>query len=132
MRYAIIENGTVVNVVVAEPDFAEEQGWTPVAGSVATGWAFNGDVFEEPAPKLPPVPESVTPMRAKLALLQYGLLDAAEATIAQANPAIRIMWSNALEFRRDDPAVNAVGAALKLTSSQMDDLFRAAASAQAV
>jgi len=57
-RYAIIENGLVVNVVVADVEFAAEQGWVecPDAGP---GWTYAGGVFIAPAvtePVEPPAP----------------------------------------------------------------------------
>lgn len=54
MRYAIIENGVVVNVVVADVEFASQQGWIecPEAGP---GWLYDGQTFTAPPP--PPAPE---------------------------------------------------------------------------
>lgn len=48
-RYAIIEDNTVLNVVVAEPEFAIEKGWVecPIA---SPGWGYINDVFIEPEP----------------------------------------------------------------------------------
>lgn len=53
-RYAIIENGVVANVVVAEPEYAAKQGWVecPEAGP---GWLYDGQTFTAPPP--PPAPE---------------------------------------------------------------------------
>jgi hypothetical protein len=47
MRYAIIENGVVVNVAIAEADYAAEQGWIecPDAGP---GWTYANGVFAAP------------------------------------------------------------------------------------
>jgi hypothetical protein len=58
MRYAIIENGTVVNVVVAEAYIAHNNGWIdcPVAGP---GWTYADGVFTAPVvvePIAPPAP----------------------------------------------------------------------------
>ena len=46
-RYAIIENGVAVNVVIAEPKYAAENGWVecPDAGP---GWTYAGGVFTAP------------------------------------------------------------------------------------
>lgn len=46
-RYAIIENGTVANIVEAEADFAGEQGWI-AAGSAQIGWSYDGQDFSAP------------------------------------------------------------------------------------
>jgi hypothetical protein len=42
MRYAIIENNKVVNIVLATPEFAQEQGWLECPDGVDIGWDFDG------------------------------------------------------------------------------------------
>jgi len=42
MRYAIIDNGIVVNIAIATPEFAQEQGWIECAEGVDIGWSFDG------------------------------------------------------------------------------------------
>lgn len=74
-----------------------------------------------------PVPQIVSRRQAKRALLAAGLLDEADAAIEAAGMEAQIDWADALEFRRDHPLIAAMGAALSLTSGQIDDLFRAAA-----
>ena len=64
--------------------------------------------------------------QAKAALLQAGLLDAAEAAVAQSDSLTRLAWIEAVEYRRNSPAILAIAAALGLTDAQVDDLFRAA------
>lgn len=46
-RFAIIQNGTVVNVVVADAQLASEHGWIdcPAAGP---GWTYADGVFTKP------------------------------------------------------------------------------------
>ena len=48
MKYAIIQNGVVANVVVADAEFASQNGWIecPTAGP---GWTYADGVFAEPA-----------------------------------------------------------------------------------
>jgi hypothetical protein len=55
MRYAIIENGVVLNVVVADAEYAGQQGWIacPDAGP---GWKYDGAAFVEPDPIPEPIP----------------------------------------------------------------------------
>lgn len=48
MRAAIVENGIVVNVAVADKAFAIEQGWIP-SDSAQIGWIYNGKKFSAPA-----------------------------------------------------------------------------------
>jgi hypothetical protein len=59
MKYAIIENGVVTNVVVAEAEYAQSQGWVecPTAGP---GWTYADGVFTEPAVVEPTVPTTPT------------------------------------------------------------------------
>ena len=59
MRYAIIENGVVANVVVAEPHIAHMNGWIecPTAGP---GWTYADGVFAEPAVVAPTAPAAPT------------------------------------------------------------------------
>jgi hypothetical protein len=57
-RYAIIENGVVVNVVVADAEIASANGWIdcPVAGP---GWTYANNVFTASVvvePVAPPEP----------------------------------------------------------------------------
>jgi len=72
------------------------------------------------------VPESVTPFQAKAALLNAGLLDAVLAAIAAAPRITQLAWAEATEFRRTSPTVLMLAGALGLTSTQLDDLFKAA------
>ena len=57
-RYAIIENGVAVNVVVADPEIASANGWVdcPIGGP---GWTYANGVFTKPVvvePVAPPAP----------------------------------------------------------------------------
>jgi hypothetical protein len=58
-RYAIIENGTVVNVVVADAQIASENGWVecPDAGP---SWTYANGVFTEPVVVEPTAPAAPT------------------------------------------------------------------------
>jgi hypothetical protein len=58
MRYAIVKNGFVTNVVVADAELASQNGWVdcPVAGP---GWTYADGVFTAPVvvePVAPPAP----------------------------------------------------------------------------
>ena len=59
MRYAIIENGVVVNVALAEADYAAEQGWIdcPDAGP---GWTYANETFTAPTMQEPTAPAAPT------------------------------------------------------------------------
>lgn len=84
-----------------------------------------------PPPPPAPVPESVTMRQARLALLGAGKLALVDAAIdAQAEPlksAARIEWEYSNEVQRHNGIVEMMGPALGLTSDQIDELFRVAA-----
>lgn len=76
------------------------------------------------------VPDSVTPLQARLALLQMGLLAQVESAVQaaeEASPQTRIAWEYTLEIRRASPFIAAIGPSLGLSDSQIDDIFRLAA-----
>lgn len=58
-RYAIIENGVVANVVLAEPEYAAQQGWIecPDAGP---RWTYADGVFTAPVVVEPVAPVAPT------------------------------------------------------------------------
>ena len=56
-NYAIIENGVVVNTVIAEPEYAAEKGWIDLPAGVSIGWSHDGTNFVDNRP----VPEVVIP-----------------------------------------------------------------------
>lgn len=72
------------------------------------------------------VPKVITPRQCRLILAQQGLLDSVEAMIASQDKATQITWEYALEFRRDDPLLTALGKNLGLSDEQIDEFFIAA------
>jgi hypothetical protein len=68
-RYAIIENGLVVNVILANEDFAKQQGWVecPIGGP---GWTYANGVFTEPPTASTPEPAPAPTKEELLAQLQ--------------------------------------------------------------
>lgn len=73
MRYAIIENGVVVNVVVADAEFALQQGWIECP-SGAPGWLYDGQTFTAAPP--PPAPEPAPAPTKEQLLAQLQALQA--------------------------------------------------------
>ena len=74
------------------------------------------------------VPKEVTMRRVRLALLQMGRLDDAEAAIAAIEDealrrAAQIEWEYAHEIARSNPIVQQVAETLKISESDMDALF---------
>jgi len=65
MRYAIIENGVVVNVAVADAEFAAAQGWVFCPDTVQIRDTYDGQMFT-PAPPAPPPPPPTTPTKEEL------------------------------------------------------------------
>jgi hypothetical protein len=59
MRYAIVKNGFVTNVVVADAELASQNGWVdcPVAGP---GWTYVDGVFTAPVVVEPVAPAAPT------------------------------------------------------------------------
>lgn len=78
MRYAIIENHLVVNVVIADEVYAQQQGWVPCPNA-GPGWGYIDGVFTEPTPVLEQI---VKPTKEELLLqiqnLQQQVLNLAE------------------------------------------------------
>lgn len=95
----------------------------PFTGLVNGVWTIR---TVDPATLPPPVPYSITPRQCRLILSQQGMLASVEQTIAGMDEATRITWEYALEFRRDDPLLNALAVNLGLTSEQIDAFFIAA------
>ena len=74
-NFAIIENGKVVNAVVAEADYAAEQGWVALPDGAGIDWDYiNGQFIDNR-----PAPEVVTP----LAPTKEELLAQVQALTAQ-------------------------------------------------
>ena len=126
MRYAVIKDGLVENVIEAPEDFSLA-GFTLVASETAgIGWSYAGGVFVPPSPPPIPVPAVIPLWKAKAALASAGLLAGAEQVIAAASPEVQWFWEYASEMRRDAPTLAALAGALSLSSAQVDDLFRSA------
>jgi hypothetical protein len=67
MKYAIIENGIVINIAVASPEFAAQKGWIECPEGVGIGWTFDGaGVPIEPAPDLEELASIARAQRDKL------------------------------------------------------------------
>jgi hypothetical protein len=134
MMHALIENGKVANVGVVYEGFQPDPQVTlvpvPQGSGVAVGWLFDGQTFSPPPPYVAPVPETVSPRQARLALLGIGMLDEVEQALAAIpgaeGAAARIDWEYATEVQRKSPLIAALGPALGLTAEQIDDLFRSA------
>jgi hypothetical protein len=131
--YLIIDSasGLVVNAVVGQPSIEDGHDAVERAGAASDAWigwtrGIDG-TWSPPAPPPTPVPEVVSRLRAKAALLQAGLLDQANAAVAASNDTmLQLAWAEAAEFRRDNVYIAQLAQTLGLTSVQVDDLFVAA------
>lgn len=131
MKYAIIENQVVANIVLADAEYAQSQGWIAAPDNVGIGWGYVGGKFVEPAPQPLPVPNEITMRQARLELLNIGKLndvDAALASIPDENQrlAAQIEWEYSAVVQRNAPLVQSLTPTLGLTEAEMDDLFRRA------
>lgn len=133
--YARIENGVVAELFKTDGDIAAlfhpSLIWAAVDSSVAVGDAATQSgsawAFAKPAAPAVPVPDSVTPLQARKALLAAGLLDKVTAAVAAADQGTQLDWEFATVINRTSPTVATLAAALSLTSAQLDALFTAAA-----
>lgn len=95
----------------------------------ALGYAGQGFVVApDPPPGPPPVPDSVSIMRAQLVLDAAGQLDAVDAYMADpATPrAHKIIYAKTDKIWRDSEVLAVIAAVLGYDDDQLDDLFRAA------
>ena len=79
-----------------------------------------------------PVPASVTRRQARQALVLAGKFDLVQAALdaipdATQRKLMQIEWDDSQVFERNRPSLVALGTAIGLSSSQIDDLFRTAA-----
>lgn len=135
MRYAIIKNTVVENVIEIEPGSAwePEDGMTIVQSDIAgPGWSYVKGEFVAPPPLPEPVPEKITLWQARAILDMTGNLDKANAAVAGSkNAALKAVWEYGNEISRASGAIDDLGAAIGLTAGEIDDLFRNAAALSA-
>ena len=130
MRYAIISNGVVKNVIVADAAHAAKVGAIACSDAVSAGWLYDG-AFTAPEVVIP-VPLKVTRRQARQALVLAGKYDLVQVAIDAISDAtqrklMQIEWDDSLEFERTRPSLIAIGTAIGLSSAQIDDLFITAA-----
>jgi len=128
-----IEGGVVTQGIVMR----DEQDMTHIAAlgldghwvqsdTAGIGWAYAGGEFTQPvAPAV--VPQTITRRQGRLALLQAGKLDAAEAIVKAGGLAAQIEYE-AATWERNNHFLTQVWEALGGDSQGLDDLFTTAAS----
>lgn len=94
-------------------------------------WGGSMPVPYEPPQPEPQVPQRVSKAQAKLALLEAGLLDTVEASLAAMEGVegqrARIEWNDRTEFHRDHEFIGLLAGAIGLSKEQVDALFTRAA-----
>jgi hypothetical protein len=90
-------------------------------------WRAAGGIPDAYVAPPTPVPQTVSAMQAKVALLNAGKLDAANAWVAAQNAQVQLIWSTATTFNRNSALMNGAAAALGWSQSDLDALFTAAA-----
>lgn len=68
------------------------------------------------------VPQSITPLQAKLQLLKLGLLDEVE-TLATGDRIAQLYWEYASVVERDNAVLLLMSNSIGLTSEQVDEMF---------
>lgn len=134
--YAVVENGKVINVIIADDTFAqmytsstehigecfEYQEVHEDDGFVARiGDDFIGGMFITPS-SIPSVPQSITRIQAMKVMKSMGLWDTFKAVIAS-NQDAQDEWDLAIQLDRGNEFVTALMPVLNLTSEQLDELF---------
>ena len=99
---------------------------TPPDGQRHSGAFTDVDGVPTPVFEAMPPPAVVSAAQARIALLAANLLTSVTAAVDLADDATKIWFEYATEWRRDNPIVEALGSSLGLSSSDIDDLFRAA------
>lgn len=130
MNYAIVENGVVVNIAVADQALASN--WIQ-SDTAAIGDLYSNGVFTKPPAPPAPVPTEVSNAQAREALIRSGIpiasVNAALAAIADSveREIAVTQWEYRSTIRRDAELVTSMAGAMNLTSVQVDDMFRLAA-----
>jgi hypothetical protein len=108
--------------------------WTPSALAnlqrTPVSWGLRGFYFV-PYVAPAPVPPQIDLLWAELALQGAGLFEAYQAVVtaaAEADVTTRIIVARAQSWRRTDPTLVTMAAALGLTDADVDNLFRSAES----
>ena len=125
MRIEIMDGQTVTNVILATPEFAEQQ--HPGKWRLAEVQ----DALTAPTPATPSVCSPAQGLVALFALKQITEADVNATIAAIPDPVLRytsqIAFARATEWRRDSVSIQQLSALLWLTESDLDALFEFAA-----
>ncbi|HWW46540.1 MAG TPA: hypothetical protein VNZ94_01720 [Xanthobacteraceae bacterium] len=87
VNMAVIKDGVVVNVIVAEPGFTLPGHTLVEAGSASIGWTWDGEEFSPPPTEPLPVPQEVSRRQLLTGLALVGWITEQEAMDALATGA---------------------------------------------
>lgn len=136
MRYALIRDGLVVNVIDASPEFAASIAgeWDAVTPTLTAGpgWSYVGGEFTAPPAPAPSVPARVTRRQGRQALLLAGKLALVQPAINAIPDELQramaqIWWEDAQDFERSNAMLQTLAVALELDDAALDALFTMAA-----
>ena len=121
MRIEIMDGQTVTNVILATPEFAEQQ--HPGKWRLAEVQ----DALTPPTPATPTVCSPAQGLVALFAIKQITESDVTATLAAITDPVLRytsqIAFARATEWRRDSVSIQQLSALLGLTESDLDALF---------
>lgn len=121
MNYAKIENGVVTNIIIADAEVIESFTgmWVDAAGA-GIGDAYVNGEFVKPW-------MMVSPRQIRQALTAAGLRTQVEAAVAAGDQDLKDWWEFSTAVERNHPMVIAMATGLGVSESQLDDLFKQAA-----
>ena len=104
MKYAIVENKKVVNIVIATPEFALEQGWVQCPDEVDIGWVMNDEGTVLPPQQEPDIKKQSATIRS----IRNGLLAQSDVYVladrwAAMNAEQQAAWATYRQALRDVP-----------------------------
>jgi hypothetical protein len=105
-------------------------GAAPPTGQVVVGSTLSliaGVPVEQLSYGSTPVPDEISMLDAQIVLARHGYLDGINTMMSSANSETKIYWNRTPTIHRQHPLVLSIGAAIPLTSDQIDALFIEAA-----
>ncbi len=135
MRMALVRDGIVENIIIAEPGFDPGEGVVMVPSDVAApGWVQDAFGLRPPpsVEDVADVPAQIALWQARAVLERRGLLTAANSAVALAgDDVLRAVWEYGNVISRSSPGLAGLASALGLSGADVDALFREAASLEA-
>lgn len=132
-KFAIIKNGVVENVILANQEMVIKSNLDGVFSDVAKiGDNYQGGQFVTPQNlNHNKFFTAIKPMYMRLALDHFNILETIEAALElPENKAKKIAFEYALQFERDDEMINGFAQSFGLTTEQVDEIFEYAESIQ--